>query len=131
MFVRWSLEKTSTIRKFDAPKIYPMVFSIHEDEVNKFLDWMREHDCEYSSKNKTRDILKGYTNEEIIKNGLVSMVFEQYGNDGSKCEGFISIILMPSVLGTKYILRCKCGEEFEPITRQNIHYEGKLLECCQ
>lgn len=106
-------------------KIYPIVFSIKEREIEAFLEWMREHDCAYMRFNRTKEILKGYTNEEIIMNGLVSMAFEQYGNDGSKVEADISFILNPSVLGTKYKLQCKCGEEFEPAYGGDDMYGSK------
>lgn len=115
MIINWLLGKNSSNVKSGEDKVYPMVFSICEDEVRSFLEWMRKHECMYMINSRTREIINGYTDEELISNRLVSMAFEQYGNDGSKKESDISIVLTPSVLGTKYKLVCRCGEEFEPL----------------
>ncbi|MCX8129055.1 MAG: hypothetical protein N3I35_03025 [Clostridia bacterium] len=114
MFIRWLIGALGKSNNVDMLKAYPMVFSIHEYEIRSFLDWMRNHECEYSENNQTRIILNSYTNDEIIENGLVSMVFEQYGNDGHKFESNISLILEPSTFGTNYKIKCKCCEEFRP-----------------
>jgi len=114
MFINWLIGIIGKDKPIESSKVYPMVFSIHEGEIEEFLNWMRVHNCHYVKNCKTKDLLNQYSNEEIIKNGFVSMAFEQYGNDGTKSEGDISIILSPSVLGTNYKLRCRCGEEFEP-----------------
>jgi len=114
MFINWLIGEIGRKRQTKSDKMYPVVFSIREDEVNTILDWMKNHNCCYAQNNTAREILNGYTNNEIINNGFLSMAFEQYGNDGSKNESDISIVLIPSVMGTRYKVVCRCGEEFEP-----------------
>lgn len=115
MFIKWFLGSTNKTNEVKPSRIYPMVFSIRQSEIEALLDWMRSHNCPYMEHSTAKEVIKGYTNKEIIENGLVSMALEQFGNDGSKKESDISIIVIPSVMGTKYKIRCKCGEEFEPL----------------
>lgn len=115
MFIKWFLGSTSKTNRVNSNKFYPMVFSICQAEIEALLDWMRSHNCPYMKHSTAKEVIKGYTNKEIIENGLVSMALEQFGNDGSKQESNISIIVIPSVMGTKYKIRCRCGEEFEPL----------------
>lgn len=115
MFIKWFLGAINKSDESKTMKVYPMVFSIHQNEIEELLDWVRYHKCPYMKHSSAKEIIKGYTNKEIIENGLVSMALEQFGNDGSKRDSNISIIVIPSVIGTKYKIRCKCGEEFEPL----------------
>ncbi|NLC68607.1 MAG: hypothetical protein GX754_07470 [Clostridiaceae bacterium] len=129
MFIKWFLGAINKSGESKNLKVYPMVFSIRQDEIEDLLDWIRYHKCSYMEHSSAKEIIKGYTNKEIIENGLVSMALEQFGNDGSKKESNISIILIPSVMGTRYKIRCKCGEEFEPISIPAIReqYEHSLV----
>ena len=115
MFIKWFLGSACKASDVKPSRVYPMVFSIHQIEIEALLDWMRHHNCSYMKHSTAKEVIKGYTNKEIIENDLVSMALEQFGNDGSKKESDISIIVIPSVMGTRYKVRCKCGEEFEPL----------------
>lgn len=114
MFINWVIGFLGKIKYMKPSGSYPMVLSIHEGEIEEFLNWMRNHTCSYTENIRTKKLLKQYTNEEIIMNGLVSAVFEEYGDDlGKKGKNF-SITLFPSSFGTEYKLKCACGKEFVP-----------------
>lgn len=113
MLISWFVGDTDSTESSCSSSVYPMVFPMKKDEINAMLDWIRNHRCLYSQENSARDILEGYTNNEIINNGLLGMLLEQYGNDGSREEGHLSIVMQPSVCGIKYMLKCKCGMEFQ------------------
>lgn len=114
VFINWVIGTLSKKGWVDTDMIYPMVFSIHENEIYAFLHWMRHHQCPYTKDNAARRIFKRYCDNEILENRLVSLIFEQFGSSRSKPEGSISIELTPSSTGTSYRLKCKCGDNFEP-----------------
>lgn len=112
MYISWLIGDVSSKDRSSATTVYPVVFPMQKDEINALLDWIRSHRCFYSEENSAREILEGYTNDEIMDNGLLGMLLEQYGNDGNSEEGNISVIMQPSVHGIKYTFKCKCGDTF-------------------
>jgi len=94
--------------------VYPIVIKMDENDIIACLEWLRIHDCIYSRCNTARHILNGYTNNEIITNGLLSELLEQYGSNGSLTGTNISLVLSPSIYGTSYKIFCRCGCAFIP-----------------
>jgi len=113
MFINWVIGMLAKRKTMQASKLYPIVFSIHEGEIEEFLNWMRNHSCPFTRNSRVKKLLEEYTNHEIIANGLVSTAFEEYGDEMNNKGKAFSITLLPTALGTEYRLNCSCGEVFE------------------
>ena len=114
MIINWFLGQIGKNHDLDVSKIYPVAFSVHQDELFCMLDWMCDHTCPYTVKKNAKRLLAAYSNEQIIESRLVSTVFEYDGDDGGMGESSVSIIITPSAKGTEYTLRCRCGAVFTP-----------------
>ncbi|MGI6778530.1 MAG: hypothetical protein ACOX7R_11145 [Acetivibrionales bacterium] len=120
MFINWIIGLLSKRKTTHESELYPMVFSIHQSEIDEFINWMRNHSCNYTKNSHVKKLLSEYTNQEIIANGLVSAVFEEYGDETHSKGNAFSITLFPTAFGTEYKLNCSCGEVFEPSYSKEI-----------